>query len=260
MRRETFVRWAWNASRIALGFLFLLAGTGKFRDPIKFMGGIDAYQMVHGWTIPLGAVFLPGIELLAALGLLLAWQVRASSLVIGGQLIIFIAAMGSALYRKLELDCGCFDLAGADPSLLAYGPAVRDLMLTGLALSFLFLSSSAWSGTAKRWSRLLAGAIFLWMAFGLLGPGKPSWMLAAQVLLGVAFLLWLALGLLPAIKGGQDWGALLWPLLPTGALLWLILYLLGDGAATLGWGTIIRDVLMLLPALWMAVYTPAPKS
>lgn len=257
MRRESILRWTWNAGRVGLGFLFLLAATGKFRDPIKFMGGIDAYQVVHGWTIPLGAVFLPGIELLAALGLLLAWQVRASSLVIGGQLVLFIAAMGSALWRKLELDCGCFDLAGADPSLLAYGPAVRDLMLTGLALAFQLLSAAEWRGPAKRWSRVLAGALFVWMAFGLLGPGWPMWVLATRVLLGAALLLWLALGLLPGLKAGQDWGALLLPLLPTAALLWLVLHLLGDGAATLGWGTIIRDVLMLLPALWLLVYSPS---
>jgi hypothetical protein len=256
MTKQSVLRWAWNASRVGVGFLFLLAASGKFRDPIKFMGGIDAYQVVHGWTIPLGAVTLPGMELLAALALLAAWQVKAGSLMISGQLLIFIAAMGSALYRKLELDCGCFDLAGADPSLLAYGPAVRDLMLTGLALGFQFFSDSAWQGPARRWGRWVVLALFVWVAFGLLGPGHASWQLVTRGLLGLSLLAWLALGLRPALAAGVDWRGLLLPLVPTGLLMWLVLHLLGDGAATLGWGTIFRDVLMLLPALWLAVYAP----
>lgn len=256
MTRASVQRWAWNFCRISLGFLFLMAATGKFRDPVKFMGGIAAYDLVHGWTVPLGAVFLPGIELLAALALLLDLQLKAGALVMSGQLLLFIAAMASALWRKLDLDCSCFDLAGADPSLMAYGPLMRDLMLTGLALAFQVLTDPAWKGAARRWSSGLAGALFLWIAFGLLGPGQASWASAARLLLAAALLLWLVWGLGSAIRDKLDWSGLLLPLLPSGALLWLILHLLGDGAATLGWGTIIRDVLMLLPALGLVFYRP----
>jgi len=58
MKKDGLLPWLWNGVRVTMGFLFLLAASGKFRDPIKFMGGMDEYGIVHGWPLPIGAVVL----------------------------------------------------------------------------------------------------------------------------------------------------------------------------------------------------------
>jgi hypothetical protein len=257
MKKGGLLLWLWNATRVTLGFLFLLAASGKLRDPVKFMGGMDEYNLVHGWTLPLGAVAMPGIELLCALMLLLAWRTRAASMLVSGMLLLFIGAMGSALQRKLDLDCSCFDLMGADPALTAYGPLVRDLTLTALVLVFHFLGTEPSTVERPRlWRGLLSAALFAWIAFVLLDAASQSWRAPALHLLEIAFTLWVVFDLLAGGWATFRWGTVLRDWLVLGPIVWLIFHLLGDGAASLGWGTILRDVAMAVPALAMVVYGP----
>ena len=117
------------ALRLALGGVFLVAATGKILDPVKFLGGVSQYGLLRGWSLPLAAAAMPGIEILAGLGLVLGWKVRANALLIGLLLILFMSAMGSAMARGLELDCSCFDLLGAGHATVGWGTQVRDLAL-----------------------------------------------------------------------------------------------------------------------------------
>jgi len=257
-KRGGLAPWLWDAARVMLGFLFLLAASGKLRDPVKFMGGMDEYNIVHGWPLPIGAVLMPGIELLSALLLLLSLRTRAASMAVSGMLLLFIGAMGSALHRKLELDCSCFDLMGADPALTQHGPLARDLALTALVLVFHFLSTEP--SRVERpslWRRLLAACLFAWVSFALLDAGQQSWRGPLLWSLGAAGALWLVFDLLAAGWATLRWGAILRDWLVLGPIAWLIFHVLGDGAATLGWGTIVRDVLMALPALGLMLYGPS---
>lgn len=258
MKKDSMMDWFWNAVRVSLGFLFLLAASGKLRDPVKFMGGMDEYGIVHGWTLPLGAVAMPGIELLSALLLLLAWRTRAAAMLVSGMLLLFIGAMASALYRKLDLDCSCFDLMGADPALLAHGPLVRDLVLTALALVFHFLSTEPSTVERPRlWRSLLMAALFAWTSFALLDAGSETWRRPLWYVLQGATLLWVVFDLLAAGYATLRWRAILRDWLILGVVLWLIFHVLGDGPAMLGWGTILRDVAMVTPALWLVIYGPS---
>jgi hypothetical protein len=258
MKKDGLLTWFWNAVRVTLGFLFLLAASGKLRDPVKFMGGMDDYNIVHGWTLPLGAVAMPGIELLSALLLLIAWQTRAAALLVSGMLFLFIGAMGSALSRKLELDCSCFDLMGADPALTAYGPLVRDLTLTGLVLIFHFLGTEPSTVERPRfWRGLLMAALFAWISFVLLDAGSSAWRRPLLHGLEAAFALWMVFDLFAHGWATMRWTAVARDWLILGPIVWLIFHVLGDGAATLGWGTIFRDLSMALPALGLAFYGPS---
>jgi Methylamine utilisation protein MauE len=258
MKKDGLLPWLWNGVRVTMGFLFLLAASGKFRDPIKFMGGMDEYGIVHGWPLPIGAVMMPGIEWLGALMLLLAWRTRAAAMLVSGMLLLFIGAMASALSRHLDLDCSCFDLMGADPSLLSHGPLFRDLSLTGIALAFNFLGTEASTTERPRlWRTLLMATLFAWTSFALLDAGPDAWHLPAWRALQAAFILWLIFDLLAKGWATMRWGIALRDILIMGPILWLIFHVLGDGPAMLGWGTILRDVSMVLPTLGLVVYGPS---
>jgi hypothetical protein len=258
MKKDGLLPWFWNAVRVTLGFLFLLAASGKLRDPIKFMGGMDEYGIVHGWPLPIGAVVMPGIELLSALLLLLAWRTRAAAMLVSGMLLLFIGAMASALHRKLELDCSCFDLMGADPALLAHGPLVRDLALTGLVLIFHFLGSEPSTQERPRlWRTLLMASLFAWVSFVLLDAGRQDWRKPLWHGLEAAAALWVVFDLFASGWATLRWGTVLRDWLILGPIVWLIFHVLGDGQAILGWGTILRDTAMAVPALCLVVYGPA---
>jgi hypothetical protein len=258
MNKDKVSVWFWNAVRVSLGFLFLLAASGKIRDPVKFMGGMDEYNIVHGWVLPIGAVVMPGIEWLSALLLLLALRTRAAAMLVSGMLLLFIGAMGWALHQHVDMDCSCFDLMGAAPSLLAHGPLVRDLLLTGLALAFHFLSTEPSTIERPRfWRMLLIAALFAWTSFALLDAGPQAWRVPARHALEGALALWAIFDLFASGWATIRWLSVLRDFLVLGPILWLIFHVLGDGPADLGWGTILRDISMATPALWLVVYGPA---
>lgn len=126
------------AARLVLCAIFLVAAAGKLMDPVKFLGGISEYGILKGWALALAAAGMPGVEIVAAVGLLIPSMVRPSALLLGGMLLMFMAAMGSAMARGLELDCSCFDLLGAGKAMVGWGTQFRDLAILIPALWLTF--------------------------------------------------------------------------------------------------------------------------
>jgi uncharacterized membrane protein YphA (DoxX/SURF4 family) len=119
----------WHAARLASAGLWIVASLGKLKDPVKFMGGVEQYGLVPDLVVPLVGVTMPGMELLLGLCLLAAWKVRPASLLANGLMLVFIAAMGSAMARGLELDCSCFDLLHFGPSIVGWKTIGRDVLM-----------------------------------------------------------------------------------------------------------------------------------
>ena len=102
----------YHLGRLFLAGVFIYAGWVKMRDLTAFAGHIAAYQILPYAANYLVAATLPYIEFLAGLLLLLNSRVRPALVVLGGLLLIFMAALASVLVRGLEIDCGCFDPGG----------------------------------------------------------------------------------------------------------------------------------------------------
>jgi uncharacterized membrane protein YphA (DoxX/SURF4 family) len=104
--------WLNLALRWALGGFFVYAGVMKIIDPAGFAKNISNYQMLPHDYINLLAITLPWIEAVAG-GLLMAgiWR-KPSALAIAGMLVVFIYAIGSALSRGLNINCGCTGTVG----------------------------------------------------------------------------------------------------------------------------------------------------
>ena len=94
--------------RLLLGALFVLASVDKVAHPEAFVVSVDKYQLLPTPVVPLVAVTLPWIELLAGIALIAGIGVEGAALVTTVLLVVFLSGMGINLARGRELDCGCF--------------------------------------------------------------------------------------------------------------------------------------------------------
>jgi hypothetical protein len=122
--------------RLFLGAFFLYAGAIKLWDVGAFTQAIEQYRLVSGvWAWGL-ALWIPWIECLAGVGLLVK-PVRTGSLwVIAGLLLAFEGVLLTALFRGLDISCGCLGSGGESGILFAF---TRNLVLIGLVFGMMYM-------------------------------------------------------------------------------------------------------------------------
>jgi len=97
--------------RMILGGIFIYASLDKIVHPLEFTRIIDRYKLVPDIFINGLAFFLPWIELLAGLFLVLGIFVRGAAVILTGLLIIFLLALGINTLRGIGGGCGCFTVS-----------------------------------------------------------------------------------------------------------------------------------------------------
>src|SRR5438046_2223048 len=108
-----FLRSEWLAIRtqIGLGALFVAAALPKIVDPPAFAHNIWAYRMVPEWGINVQALFMPGVEIVAGLALIVGVYRRPAAWACLALLAIFVAALSwNAFVTHNPVNCSCFDL------------------------------------------------------------------------------------------------------------------------------------------------------
>lgn len=93
--------------RLFLGGLFIYASLDKITDPQSFSRDISNYHIIPFGLENSMAVILPWLELFIGLGLILGCLVDGAALVSMSLLVIFIVAIGSAILRGYNIECGC---------------------------------------------------------------------------------------------------------------------------------------------------------
>jgi uncharacterized membrane protein YphA (DoxX/SURF4 family) len=124
--------------RIGLALLFVYGGGVKLMDPKAFARVIDAYGFVPESLLPVVAVGLPLLEVLAGTALL--FDRREGLAVIAVLLVSFVAILGYGVLTDMDVDCGCFsqeDLTTRHGLRLAL---YRDIFLAGGIIPYLYLS------------------------------------------------------------------------------------------------------------------------
>jgi uncharacterized membrane protein YphA (DoxX/SURF4 family) len=124
--------WLYHILRLGLAGIFIYAGFIKLLDPLAFAHAIAQYDLIPAGLLPLVAVGLPALELLAGVGL--SCEVRGSLTIIALLLLIFLVILGYAVWHNLDIDCGCFtldELAAQDGVVTAFR---RDLIMIGATL------------------------------------------------------------------------------------------------------------------------------
>ena len=98
--------WPYRIIRVILAGIFLWSGVAKLLAPTSFAVIIEAFGLIpESWVMPV-AVVLPGLEVIAAVGLLM--DIRGSLAVVSGMLVLFMAILLYGIQLGLDIDCGCF--------------------------------------------------------------------------------------------------------------------------------------------------------
>ena len=95
-----------------LGVVFAVAGAIKVPDPAAAVRAVRAYRILAEPLVAPVAFGLPVIEIAVGLALLAGVFVRTAAIAAAVLLVVFIAAVGSAWARGLQIDCGCFGNGG----------------------------------------------------------------------------------------------------------------------------------------------------
>jgi putative oxidoreductase len=122
--------------RILLGTIFIYAGLSKILNPEQFALAVMNYRIVPLVSVNLCAIVLPWLELLSGIFLLVGLFSEGSIVMITLLMALFLGAIGSALLRGLDINCGCFSTEGVYKITILY--FIRDLLLFALTLQVLF--------------------------------------------------------------------------------------------------------------------------
>ncbi len=121
VRRGAFPIWGWVLC-LTLAGVFLWAGGLKAADPSGFLRDIFNHRILPWPLDVLSAVYVPWVEIVAGLALLIpAWR-GGGAMVAAGLFLAFAAVTAQAWMRGIDVECGCF------------GPALRH---NNMALSLL---------------------------------------------------------------------------------------------------------------------------
>lgn len=100
--------------RLGLGVMFLVSSFYKIREPDAFLANVYAYELVNSRLSVVIAVLLPWLEMGVGV-FLLAGAFTGGALGLSVLLLaVFAIAQGSALWRGLIIDCGCFSATSTE--------------------------------------------------------------------------------------------------------------------------------------------------
>lgn len=99
--------------RLLLGGAFAYAAVLKLVDPAAFATDIGHYRLLPYPLTSALAVYLPWLELMSAVAVLIRWRERGALVLLLGLCVLFSLALASAWWRELDISCGCFGHAGA---------------------------------------------------------------------------------------------------------------------------------------------------
>lgn len=123
--------------RLGLGAMFIASSLPKIRLPYEFLSSVYNYEIVGPKMGVLVAMVLPWLELFV--GVCLVGGVFVGGALLGsiGLGMMFTFVLASALYRRLDISCGCFNSAVGK---ISYITLIRAIVITAL-------SAAAYAGT-----------------------------------------------------------------------------------------------------------------
>jgi uncharacterized membrane protein YphA (DoxX/SURF4 family) len=142
MSRGTLMPWLSLLCRVGVGGVFIYAAIDKLLHPGAFATAISHYRLVPYALLHVSAMLLPMVEAVAGLALVIGWQRRGAALICGVLLVVFLAAIASALSRGLDISCGCFNTDGGHA--VGVGLLWRDLLLLLACLPPLLARRGGW--------------------------------------------------------------------------------------------------------------------
>jgi len=127
-----------------IGWIFISASLDKIVDPSSFSKSISNYEITPYWINNLLALFLPWVELICGIlmfvGLYYFFKNKSKLIDIPNNIIIlmllwFIFILSVAVYRNLDIDCGC---GISDDNTTPFERLIKDiyLLITSIIIKF----------------------------------------------------------------------------------------------------------------------------
>jgi uncharacterized membrane protein YphA (DoxX/SURF4 family) len=132
-----------TALRLTVGGTYLYASLDKITDPPGFAKAIFNYRLVPLPLLHSFALFLPWLELVVGIALILGVVRRGAALLALAMTLMFTLAVTSALARNLDISCGCFHTDGGHA--VGMTILIRDILLVMACLVILLVRRGGWS-------------------------------------------------------------------------------------------------------------------
>jgi uncharacterized membrane protein YphA (DoxX/SURF4 family) len=129
--------WPLRLIRYGLGLIFIYAGISKLSAPKAFARILSLYGLIPDSLLPVVAIGLPVLELMAGIGVILA--IRGGLSLMFSLLLLFVTVLWYGILKNLDVDCGCFSAEELKGQAGLWEAFYRDLVMLGAAL-FLFVS------------------------------------------------------------------------------------------------------------------------
>jgi uncharacterized membrane protein YphA (DoxX/SURF4 family) len=99
--------------RLIIGAMFIISSLSKIQRPFDFLSSVYSYELAGPRLGLIVAIVLPWMELIVGICLVGGVFVGGALLVSVAMGILFTIVVGSAIYRELDISCGCFSAGGA---------------------------------------------------------------------------------------------------------------------------------------------------
>lgn len=93
---------------VLIGLVFLISGLVKLRDPSNFLAEMEAFSFLPYTIAFTTALFLPWLELIAALCVITSRLMKGALAILGILTAGFIVFLSVARYYEIDANCGCF--------------------------------------------------------------------------------------------------------------------------------------------------------
>jgi uncharacterized membrane protein YphA (DoxX/SURF4 family) len=129
-------QWVGLVARLVTGGVWIVAGALKLPDPAASVRAVRAYDLLPETVVPTVGHLLPVVETVIGACLVFGLLTRAAAVLSSLLFLAFIAGIGSAWARGLQIECGCFGGGGYSADATDDYPweIARDVGLLALSL------------------------------------------------------------------------------------------------------------------------------
>ena len=124
--------------RIILGVVFIYASYSKILDPEAFSDNIHNFHITPIAVENLSALIIPWLELIVGVFLIMGVFLEGAMSITIGMLIFFIIILSQAVFRGIDVHCGCFkteaDAGVTDLRMELIKRIVEDFVYLGMAI------------------------------------------------------------------------------------------------------------------------------
>lgn len=129
IRNEAVLLFIQKVLQLGFGAMFIASSYPKLVSTYEFALLVAQYQLLPSGLVNLFSLWLPAMELILGILLILSPWIREMGILVLMLLVMFIIALSQALVRDLGITCGCFDISGAQDKMSAWISLIRDFVL-----------------------------------------------------------------------------------------------------------------------------------